>query len=201
MLRDGTEVFLEDDLLSGRRADDLRKPPEVNLIPVGPACVADVETQEERLESEPGGLQVAGGILTGTAEITDGFVFDPGNIDRGEIAGPHETSQLDSIAAVSLDSISCPPWDERWCDHQALEALLGEVPIESVAAGASFVGEDKLLSLGLQSANHLIDVALTSTDGTEESDLGRSILRGIGYRDEVLVDIQTNEKGGIMLHG
>lgn len=81
---------MEYDLLSRRRADDFGEPPEVNLIPVGTAGIADVETQEEGFESEPGRLQVARGVLAGAAQVTYGFVFDPGNIYRSEIAGAHE---------------------------------------------------------------------------------------------------------------
>jgi hypothetical protein len=99
----------------------------------------------------------------------------------------------ESITAVSLDSISCPTWDERWCDHQALQALLGQIPLEGVATGTGFVGEDKLLSLGPESANHLVDVALTSPDGTEEDDLNRPLLGYVGHGDQVFMDIQTDK--------
>lgn len=70
-----------------------------------------------------------------------------------------------------------------------------------VAEDPALVGEDKLLGFGLQSAGHPVGVVLTSADGTKECHRGRPVLQHMGYVDKVFMDIQTNEKCGIMLHG
>jgi hypothetical protein len=42
-------------------------------------------SEQQGFEPELGGLEIVDGILTRAAEIPNGFIFDLGNIDGGEI--------------------------------------------------------------------------------------------------------------------
>jgi hypothetical protein len=82
---DGADIFLKDNLLGWGGTDDLAEPPQVSWAPICPASVADIVPQQEGFETEFGVLEIAQGIFTGPAEVADGFIFDLGHIDRGEI--------------------------------------------------------------------------------------------------------------------
>jgi hypothetical protein len=108
---------------------------------------------------------------------------------------------LYGITPIGLDSGSRVLRNKGWSDNHAVLSLLGEVSMEAVAAGAGLIREAQVLRLGLEGANQLVYVALPCADGTQEGDLTLAILRGIGYRDEILMYIQTDEQCAIMLHG
>jgi hypothetical protein len=82
---DGTDIFLKDDLLSRCGADDFREPAQVGRVPIGPAHVTDILPEQKGFETELGGFEIANGIFTSPGEIADGFIFDFGDIDHGEI--------------------------------------------------------------------------------------------------------------------
>ena len=58
-----------------------------------------------------------------------------------------------------------------------------------------------MFGLRLELAGALIDVGLSGADGTELDDLGTVLLRDIGYRNRVFMDIQTNIECARLLHG
>jgi hypothetical protein len=55
--------------------------------------------------------------------------------------------------------------------------------------------------LRLEPADDLIDVALAGADGADERDFGAPVLAGVGDGDGVLVNVETDEKGGWPVHG
>jgi hypothetical protein len=86
VLVDRSDIFLEDDLLSGCGIDHFREPPEGDRASSDLARVADVMAKEECLELKLGGLQILCGIFTRAAEVANGFVLHCRDIDWGEIA-------------------------------------------------------------------------------------------------------------------
>jgi len=200
VLGDSVNIFLEDDLLGRCRADDRCEPSQVCLAPVRRAAVADVEAQEQGFETRLGSLQITHCILSCATKIPYRLVFEPGYINGGQIARAHEAGQLNGIASVGLDTVSRFAGDQRRSDHVTLIAFLGEVPIETVPAGTSFIDEDELLRLGLQPADELVDIPLAGTDATDKYHLGTAIVGRIGDRDKILMTDQTDEKRAILLH-
>ena len=81
-----TDVFLKDDLLRRGRTDDFREPPQVGGAPIGSARIADILSEQEGFETELGILESADGVFTRPGEVADGFIFDVGDRDQGEIA-------------------------------------------------------------------------------------------------------------------
>src|SRR5262249_13787515 len=86
ILSNRTDVFLKDDLLRCCRTDDFREPPQVGWAPIGPARIADILSEQEGFETELGILEIANGVFTRPGEVADGFIFDLGDRDQGEIA-------------------------------------------------------------------------------------------------------------------
>ena len=101
-----SDVFLKDDVLSRCWTDHLGEPPEMGRAPVGPARVADIVSEHEGFEANRGVLAIAEGILTGSREITNGFIFYLGDLDRGEGSCSSQAGQLHSVSAVRFDSIT-----------------------------------------------------------------------------------------------
>jgi hypothetical protein len=195
------DVFLENDLLGRGGQSDSRELVEMSGAPGRSAGVVDVVAQQKGFEAELGCLEIVHGVLASAGEIADGFIVDVGDVDGGKIAGSQETCEGGCIAAIGLDSIAGFLGDERRCDDEAGEAFLGEVAIEGEAARSRFVGEDEAGCLGLETANELVDVALLGADGADEGDSFAPVLGCVGDGDGVLMDIEADEKCGIMGHG
>ena len=82
-----SDVCLKDALLSRCVTDHLGEPPEMGRAPVRPARRADIVSEQEELEERNwASLRSAGGIFTGSCEVTHGFIFHFGDIDRGEVS-------------------------------------------------------------------------------------------------------------------
>ena len=79
----GPDICLEDDLLGWGRTDHGREPPEVGRAPSGPARVADVLPEQEGVETEFGGLELAPGIFAGAARGPAGVIRDLGTSTTG----------------------------------------------------------------------------------------------------------------------
>jgi len=73
--------------------------------------------------------------------------------------------------------------------------------MQGVAAGAGLVSEHEAGGFALQPADELVDVGLAGADGAEEGDLGRAFLGGVGDGDGILVDVETDEERGGVMHG
>ena len=83
MLGHRTDIFLEDDLLGGSGANDLRQPAQVGWPPAGLARITDILPQEKGFEPILRRLEVTDGIFTGATQVTNGFVFNLWDIDWG----------------------------------------------------------------------------------------------------------------------
>jgi len=78
-------IFLKDDLLRWGGTHDLVEPAQVRWAPGGPAGIPDILSEQKGFEAKLGRLQIVERIFTRTAQVTNGFVFDFGDIDWGEI--------------------------------------------------------------------------------------------------------------------
>ena len=91
---DRADIFLKDDLLRWGGTDHFSEPPEVGRAPIGPAGIADIVSQQEGFETKLGVFEIAEGIFTRPGQVANGFIFDFGDIDRGEITRAREPGQL-----------------------------------------------------------------------------------------------------------
>lgn len=148
-----------------------------------------------------GSFQVAHEVLTGTAQVPNGFVLQAGNVDGVEIARAHETRQLYGIAPVGLHPIPRLTGNEGGGDHDAALPLLVKVAVQPVAAGTGFVDEQQVRSLGVEPPDEVVDVVLACADGAQIDCIRRPCLGHVGDCDGVLVDVQSDEKCGRLLHG
>jgi len=141
---DRANLFLEHDLLGWSRTAHLAEPAQVGGAPGSPARIADIVPQEQRFEPELGGLEIADGIVTGAAQVPDGFILNPGDVDRGQVPRAHQSGQCDGIATVGVDPI---PWfggDQRGSDHPADMAFVGERAVEPIPTRPRFIDKDQL---------------------------------------------------------
>ena len=88
-----TDLCLEHDVLRWCRTDDVREPPERGRAPMGPARGADIVSEHERFASTRGVFAIAEGLFTCPAEVTHGFGFHRGDLDRGEITRARQAGQ------------------------------------------------------------------------------------------------------------
>ena len=107
-----------------------------------------------------------------------------GDVDRGEIR--RAMRRVSCIAPVDLDLVAGLIRDERGGHHPAEEALLGQVAIEPIAAGAGLAHKDQPSALGVDPADELVDVGLAGPGGTEVEHLGVLRIGNIGNRDGLL---------------
>ena len=62
------------------------QPAQMRRPPGGPARIADILPQQKGFEAELGRLEIMERIFPRAAQVTNGFVFDRWDIDRGEVA-------------------------------------------------------------------------------------------------------------------
>ena len=167
--RDRPHTFLKDDLLGGRRADHVREPAQMGGAPIRPPRIANILPQQEGFKAQLGGFQIFEDIFSRSGQVADGFILDRRDIHRGEIARPHQASQLHGIPPIGLYPVACFFRNQRWSNHPTLELLLHQIPIQPVAAGARFIDEDQLLGFGLELTDQLVNVALAGADIPSET--------------------------------
>ena len=114
---------------------------------------------------------------------------------------PERMRRVSCIAPVGLDLVAGLLRDERGGHHPAEEALLGQIAIEPIAAGAGFVHKHQLSAFGVEPADELVDVGLAGPDGTEVEDLGVLRIGNLGNRNGLLMDIQTDVQCARVFHG
>jgi hypothetical protein len=107
---------------------------------------------EEGLESYLGIFQVAYGILASTAQIAYRFILGLWYVDGIKVSGAQEACELYGIAAIGLDPVSSFLRNKRGSDHHAVEAFFGQVPIEAVATGPGFIGQEEPSCFGPEAA-------------------------------------------------
>ena len=119
--------------------------------PIGPARVADIVSEQEGFETELGVFEIADGIFTRPGEITHGFIFHLGDIDRSEITRAGQAGQLHGVSAVGFDPITRFFGNQRGGHHPAVVAFFGQIPVEPVATRAGFIDEDADVWLSIAS--------------------------------------------------
>ena len=97
---DRANLFLEHDLLGWSRTDHLAEPAQVGGAPGSPARIADIVPQEQRFEPELGGLEIADGIVTGAAQVPDGFILNLGTWTG--VRSPERISRASVMASRRL---------------------------------------------------------------------------------------------------
>ena len=199
---DGAHVLLEDDLLRRGRTHHLRQPAQVGGVPAGSALVANVLAQQERFQPPLAPLEVLHGGLAASAQVSQGLVLNPRHVDGAQVAAAHQASQRHRIATIRLHAIARLPRDQRRGDNVAAQALPREVPIQPVATRPGLVDEHQPRTLGLEFPDQRVDVALPRADRPQRHDLRAPLLRRIGDRDRLLVDIETDVHGlARLVHG
>jgi hypothetical protein len=146
MFADGPDVFLQDNLLRRRGTDDLAEPAQVSGTPVGPTCLADIVSQEKRLETDLGALEILEGIFTCPAQVANSFVLALGNIDGREIPRAQQPGELHSIAAVGFDTVTGLLGNQGGCHDRAARAFFHQIPGEPVATGASLIDKEQVVA-------------------------------------------------------
>jgi len=141
MVLDGTNVFLEDNLLCLSVARDFGEPSQMSRAPISFAAVANIMSEQKRLEAKLACLEVAHEAFTGATQITYCFVFYFWNEDGSEISGAHLASQVNSVLPVGLDTVSTFLRNKRRGNDNAFQAFAFQITIEAVTARTGFVGE------------------------------------------------------------
>ena len=150
VLGDRSDIGLEDDGLRWGGTDDLAEPAQVSRAPGGPAGRAAIMPQQKRVQAKLGRLEIVERIFTGAAQVTHGFVFDRGDIDRREIPRAHQPRQLDGVTTVGVHAVAGLLGHEGGRDDPADLALVRQIAREPVSTGARFIDEDQVLGFGLQ---------------------------------------------------
>jgi hypothetical protein len=198
---DRPDVVLEDHLLRRGGTDDFAEPPEVGRAPGRLARIAEIVPEQKGFETELRRLEVANGVFTSPTQITDGFIFHGGDVDGSEISRTHEAGQLDSIAAVCFHPIPRLFGDQRGGHDPAAVSFVAQIPVEPVAAGASFVDKNQVFGLRVQLPAELIDVGMSGANGAAVNDLRVMIARDVGDRNRVFMDIQSDVERGRLWPG
>jgi hypothetical protein len=108
---------------------------------------------------------------------------------------------LGGIPPIRLYSFARLLGDEgRGHDH-ARDPLVGEFAIQAISARASLVSDHESGGVTVKSSKQFLEVGLSRADLADIDDIGRAIGAGVGHSDAVLVDVQTDEKGGRLCHG
>ena len=71
-----------------------------------------------------------------------------------------------------------------------------EIAVEPIPTRASFIDEDQLFTFGRQLPDKPVDVALARADGAQIDDFSVVCVSNVCDRDGLLVDIQSDVKGG-----
>jgi hypothetical protein len=79
------DLFLNDHGLRWGRTDHLAEPTPVGRAPMSSPRLADIVPEPEGFEAQLGRLQLTERIFTRPAHVTDRFIGDRGDIDRGEV--------------------------------------------------------------------------------------------------------------------
>lgn len=148
--------------------------------PRGPAFIANVLAQQERLEADLRRLEVFEGILARPHQLPDRCVLHARDIPRREIARPQPPRQWHGIAPVGLHAVARFLGNARRGYHPTKEVLLRQVPIPPVPTRPRFVDEVPFLPFRLQLPHQLIDIALPGPARPQQHALRLTLLRDIG---------------------
>ena len=71
-----------------------------------------------------------------------------GNPNRRQFAGAEQGSQGRSVAAIGLDVIARPRWNQGGRNYNTFVSEHGELPMQTIAARPCFIAKHKLAALG-----------------------------------------------------
>jgi hypothetical protein len=128
-------------------------------------------------------------------EVPHRFVFDGRHVDRRQIARAKQTSELDGISPIRLHSLARLLGNEGGGHDQTRDAFLRERPIQAVAARTGLAGDDEPGGVTVQPSKELFEVGFSRANLPDVDDVGRVVDGGVGDRDAVLMDVQTDEIG------
>jgi len=144
-LRHRTDVFLQDDVLSRCRTDDVREPPQVGWAPMGPVRLADILSAQEGCETDLGIFESAERVCTRPGEGAAGFLFDLGDSDQGESAGASQAGQWHGVSAVGGEALPRFFGKQRGGHAPAGGALGEQIPLEPIATRPRFTDEEEVV--------------------------------------------------------
>jgi hypothetical protein len=146
--------------------------------------------EQNGVEANLGRLPSVARIVTRTAQVTNGFVGDLGDIDRGESPGAHPPGQVDGLPTIGVDAGASLLGDQGGGDDPAGVAFWGQLAVAPGPTGSRFIDEAQVLGFGLPLAHELSTVAWPRAHGAKVDDLSVVIVDDRGHGHGVLVGIQ-----------
>ena len=83
----------------------------------------------------------------------------------------------------------------------AVESLARQIAIQAVAAGPGLVGKHQRRRLPAQLPDQFVEIGLARADRAEIHGRVRALPLGMGDRDRILVNVQTDEQRSRLRHG
>ncbi len=123
-------------------------------------------------------------------KIAQGLLLSVGNPYGGEITAPKETRELLRIPAIRLYLVPRFDRDERRRDHVALDAHLGELPVEPVPARTGLVADVKSCLPSPTLLDHPPN--RVGPIGDRSHRVHRAVLLRNRHRDRLRVDVQPH---------
>ena len=158
-------VFLKDEVRRWGGTHNLAEPAPVRWAPGSPAGIPAVMPEQHGFAAQLGRLQIMERLFTRTAQVTNGFVCDLGDLDRREIPGAHQPGPWDGIPTIGVDAVASLLGDQGGGDDPAIIAFVGQRAVEPVPPRSRFRDEDSVVGFGLQLARELINVAWPRANG------------------------------------
>jgi len=177
----------------GRRAELQTAEPDPVLLAPGLAQVTNLLAQQKAANALPAARQVR---YRGTArphQIAQSLVRPIGHPDRGQLPGPQQSRQDQTVAPVGLDPNPGAARRQRRRNHLAgYPRLVGQPTVDAVAARTSLVTHHKLACFLAQALEHAIQRPSLVRDLAKVANLATG--QRLRYRnvDPFLVCIQSN---------
>ncbi len=89
-------------------------------------------------------------ILSGTGEVSHGFIFAVRDVDRSQLGRPVKSGQLLGITSVIFDSVSALLWNQGRSGDHALNVLFFQMAINPISTGAGLIDKSRLATAGHQ---------------------------------------------------
>lgn len=198
---DGMQVFLEDDLLGRLRQLEVAQPAHVRGGPGRLAAVGNAVAQQECLEAVACIALLSDGVVAGANQVADGLVGSVRHVYGDEVAAARQAGQHDGVASVGLDAVGGALGDRRWRDDLAGDAVVGEVAVDDVAAGAGLVDDVQFMALADQAAQCSIEGGKIAADGADVAYFAVAVIEYSGDIDGVFMNIQPDKQSARLLHG
>lgn len=165
----GTEQFLEGDLLAGMRELLDAQVVEMAGGPTALAVVAASVAEEEALDALTAGAEFLDGAEPGADQVPHGLVGLVRHMDEGEFAGPEQAREVAGVAAVGLDAIAGLLGNLGRRDHTDGDPLGGEVAREPEAGRPGLVDVTDLGTVGRKLGVQTVEGVGRGRDGAVDS--------------------------------